>query len=80
MWSSNMFATVKHILSKPYSHYVIFFSTGVGLELFMNFFQVGEVSIYRSIKKNISSSRAQEEFELERELFEKIQLSGDVEI
>lgn len=74
-----MFATVKQVLSKPYSHYVIFFSSGAGLELFMNFFHVGDASIYRSIKKNISTSRAQEQFEVEREIFEKIQLGGDVE-
>ena len=56
-----------------HGHYVLFFSAGAGLELFMNFFHVGEVNIYRSIKRSMSDSRAIKQFELEKNLYEKIQ-------
>jgi low temperature requirement protein LtrA len=68
-----MFARLKAINNLPYSHYVIFFSAGVGLELFMNYFHIGEANIYRSIKKNISASRAQEQFDLEKQIYEHIE-------
>lgn len=75
-----MIATAKRILSIPYAHYVIFFSAGAGLELFMNHFQVGDISIYRVIKRNLSDTRAQEQFDLERAVFERYELSGEEKV
>lgn len=77
-----MIARLKRVINLPYSHYVIFFTAGAGLELFMNYFYIGEANIYRSIKKNQSASKAQEQFELERQVFEQIELlqgGGNVE-
>lgn len=75
----NMLATIQHLLSKPYTHYALFFSAGAGLELFMNLFHIGEISLYRTIKRNLSTSRAEEQFELEKALYEKIELGGNAE-
>lgn len=51
--------------------YITSFCAGAGLELFMNFFHVGEASIYRSISRNMSTSNAERQFEAERLLYEK---------
>lgn len=67
------------LLKWRYSQYVIIFSAGAGLELFMNFFHVGEISIYRSIKRSLSDSRAEEQFLREKSLFETIE-NGRVEV
>lgn len=75
----NMLVQIKSILSKPYAHYVVFFSAGAGLELFMNLFHIGEISIYRTIRRNLSTSQAEAQFQSERDIFEKIELGGDVE-
>lgn len=73
---SNMkiLALCKGYLNWKYHHYITFFTLGAGLELFMNFFTAGpqKANIYKSIKKNLSNSRAQEQFDLERKLFEQI--------
>lgn len=60
-------------LKWPYSHLVICFSAGVGLELFMNLFHIGEANIYRSVRRSLSDSEAKKQFELERALFEKLE-------
>lgn len=54
------------------NQYVIFFLAGAGLEVFMNFFHVGEANIYRSIRKSLSTSRAESQFEAERKIYERI--------
>lgn len=74
-----MLAAIKHIVSKPSTHYVVFFSFGAGLEIFMNLFHIGDISIYRTIKRNLSNARAEEQFEREKALFESISSSNDVE-
>lgn len=43
----------------------------------MNFFRVGEISIYRTIKKNLSTERAQSAFEAEKLVFERIEAEDD---
>lgn len=60
-----------------YRYYVTFFIAGAGLEMFMNLFHVGEANIYRSINKSLSTSRAESQFEQERQLYEKIESSED---
>lgn len=65
---------IKSYLNWKHNHYVTFFCAGAGLELFMNFFHVGEISIYRTIKNRLSETRAQEQFEAERMLLEKVQV------
>lgn len=66
---------ISNFIKWKYSHIVTFFIAGAGLELFMNFFHIGEANIYRSIKKNLSTSEAERRFEAERMLFEKVQAS-----
>lgn len=61
----------------PYSHYLTFSVAGAGLELFMNFFHVGEASIYRSIKKNLSTERAESTFEAEKSVFERVEADDE---
>lgn len=68
-------APISNFIKWKYSHIVIFFTAGVSLELFMNFFHIGEANIYRSVKKNLSSSEAERRFEAERMLFEKVEAS-----
>lgn len=60
-----------------YSHLLIFFISGASLELIFNFFHIKDANIYRSIKKNLSTSEAERRFEAERMLFEKIQAGDD---
>lgn len=60
------------VLGRPYIQYGGFFLAGVGLELFMNFFHIGEANIYRSILKNISQEEAERRFLVEKELYETI--------
>lgn len=69
-------SVVIDFINRPYSHYVISFTAGAGLELFMNLFHVGEISIYNSIKKNLSTQKAEQLFEAEKALFERIQASS----
>lgn len=69
--------SIQSYMDWKYSHYVTCFCAGAGLELFMNFFHVGEVNIYRSIKRSLSDSRAESKFEAERLFFEKINSSED---
>lgn len=64
---------VSKFIEWKYSHIVACFIAGAGLELFMNFFHIGEANIYRSIKKNLSTSEAEKRFEAERMLFEKLE-------
>lgn len=68
-------AQVSNFIRWKYSHIVTFFITGASLELFMNFFHIGEANIYRSIKKNLSTSEAERRFEAERMLFENVEAS-----
>lgn len=70
-------AQVGKYLDWKYSHYVTFFAAGAGLELFMNYFHIGEANIYRSIRKNLSTSRAQDQFEFELDVLKKLELSQD---
>lgn len=57
---------VDTFLPPRYRPVVICFFGGAGLELFMNFFHIGEASIYRSILKNMSDTLAQNQFEAEK--------------
>lgn len=43
----------------------------------MNFFHVGEANIYRSIRRSLSSSQAEGQFEAERLVFERVNSDGD---
>lgn len=52
--------------------YITLFCAGAGLELFMNFFHVGEANIYKSISRAMSTANAEKQFEAERLLFEKL--------
>lgn len=70
-----MLKFVTNFIEWRYSHYITCFTAGAGLELFMNFFQVGEANIYRSIKRTLSTTRAEEQFEAERAVFERFQSS-----
>lgn len=47
------------------------FAAGASLELFMNYFHVGEANIYKSIEKRTSDSIAQSRFDMERFIFEE---------
>lgn len=69
---------LSQILQKPYMQYGCFFCAGAALEVFMNFFHIGQANIYRSILKNLSDSRAQERFQVEKQLYETIN-SEDLE-
>lgn len=61
---------IKKLIRKPYGIPLIFFATGAGVELFMNYFHIGEANIYNSIRKNLSTSLAQDQFKAEREYYE----------
>lgn len=66
-----------NFINRRYSHIVIFSTAGAGLELFMNFFHIGEVNIYRSIKRSLSTTAAQQQFEAEKSIFERVESSDD---
>lgn len=66
-----MKVSLENILSTR-NQYVLFFLAGAGLEVFMNLFHVGEANIYRSIRKSLSTSRAEEQFEAEKRIYERI--------
>lgn len=66
-------ALLKSYINWKYQHYVSFFIWGAGLELFMNLFHVGEASIYRSINRSLSTSRAEKQFEVEKYVFERLE-------
>lgn len=70
-------APLREFINWKYSHYVTFFSAGAGLELFMNYFHIGEANIYNSIRRSLSTSQAEKQFEAERHLFERVNNSGD---
>lgn len=57
--------------------YVTFFCAGAGLELFMNFFHIGEANIYRSIERAISTSNAEQQFNSEKQLYESLVMDTD---
>lgn len=65
-------AKLTNFIKWRYSHYVICFTAGASLELFMNFFHVGEANIYRSIRKSLSTSSAEKRFEAEKFLYERV--------
>lgn len=58
--------SVEAFLPPRYKPVVLCFLSGAGLELFMNYFYIGEANIYRSILKNTSTSIAENQFEAER--------------
>lgn len=60
------------ILKPSHGRILTFFVAGAFLELFMNYFHVGEANIYRSIEKNMSNSIAESRFELEKTVYEEI--------
>lgn len=66
-----MKVSLENILTRR-NQYVLFFLGGAGLELFMNFFHVGEANIYRSIRKSLSTSAAESQFEAEKRVYERI--------
>lgn len=68
---------IQNFINWKYSHYVSSFCAGAGLELFMNFFHVGEANIYRSINRSLSTSKAESQFEAERLLYEAVISSAD---
>lgn len=53
-----------------HSHIVTCFIGGACLELFMIYFHVGKVSIYQSIKNNLSTAQAERQFIFERMVLE----------
>lgn len=60
-----------------YSHLVTFSLAGASLELFMNFFHVGDARIYRSIRESMSTQKAVAEFEAEKSFFENVVSNDD---
>ncbi|KAG9510489.1 Small integral membrane protein 4, partial [Fragariocoptes setiger] len=49
----------------PYASLPWFFLAGAGLELFMNKFNVGEVSLYKTIRRRMVESESRRQFEAE---------------
>lgn len=67
-----MRSLVRSLVNIPYIHLPIAFFAGASLELFMNFFYIGEANIYRSIEKNMSDSIAENKFLMEKQIFEEL--------
>lgn len=59
-------------LVTKYKHCLYCFAGGISLELFMNLFRVGEVTLYGTMKRNLSDNIAQTRFEAEKSIFDQI--------